>query len=81
MRTLIYTTNAIENCNRGLRKMTKSKAVFPTDDALLKMFYLAMMDITTKWTGRRKDWGMIPFATGGVFRRQNPRIRELTGGR
>ena len=59
VRTLIYTTNAIENFNRGLRKVTKSKAVFPTDDALLKMLYLAMMDITKKWTGRRRDWGVI----------------------
>ena len=59
VRTLIYTTNAIENFNRGLRKVTKSKSVFPTDDALLKMLYLAIMDITKKWTGRRKDWGAI----------------------
>jgi len=59
VRTLIYTTNAIENFNRGLRKVTKSKSVFPTDDALLKMLYLAMIDITKKWTGRRKDWGII----------------------
>ena len=59
VRTLIYTTNAIENFNRGLRKVTKSKSVFPTDDALMKMRYLAMMDITKKWTGRRKDWGII----------------------
>jgi len=59
VRTLIYTTNAIENFNRGLRKVTKSKTIFPTDDALLKILYLAMMDITKKWTGRRKDWGLI----------------------
>ena len=59
VRTLIYTTNAIENFNRGLRKVTKSKSVFPTDDALLKILYLAMVDITKKWTGRRKDWGAI----------------------
>jgi len=59
VRTLIYTTNAIENFNRGLRKVTKAKAVFPTDDALLKMLYLAMVDITKKWTGRRRDWGTI----------------------
>jgi len=59
VRTLIYTTNAIENFNRGLRKVTKAKAVFPTDDSLLKMLYLAMIDITKKWTGRRKDWGTI----------------------
>ncbi|MBI6873367.1 IS256 family transposase [Clostridium aciditolerans] len=59
VRTLIYTTNAIENFNRQLRKVTKAKSVFPTDDSLLKMLYLAMIDITKKWTGRRKDWGQI----------------------
>lgn len=59
VRTLIYTTNAIEGFNRQLRKVTKSKSVFPTDDALMKMLYLAMIDITKKWTGRRKDWGII----------------------
>lgn len=59
IRTLIYTTNAIENFNRQLRKVTKSKSVFPNDDSLMKMLYLATMDITKKWTGRRKDWGKI----------------------
>ena len=59
LRRLIYTTNAIEGFNRQLRKVTKAKAVFPTDDSLLKMLYLAMMDITRKWTGRRQDWSMI----------------------
>jgi len=58
-RTLIYTTNAIEGFNRQLRKVTKSKTVFPSDDSLFKMLYLAMVDITQKWTGRRKDWGKI----------------------
>ena len=59
VRRLIYTTNAIEGFNRQLRKGTKSKSVFPTDDSLLKMLYLAMMDITKKWTGRRQDWSKI----------------------
>ena len=59
VRRLIYTTNTIEGFNRQLRKVTKSKAVFPTDDSLLKMLYLAMTDITKKWTGRRQDWGTI----------------------
>lgn len=49
IRTLIYTTNSIEGFNRQLRKVTKNKGVFPTDDSLLKMLYLAMMDITKKW--------------------------------
>jgi putative transposase len=59
IRKLIYTTNAIEGFNRQLRKVTKSKTVFPSDDSLLKMLYLATMDITRKWTGRRQDWGLI----------------------
>ena len=59
LRRLIYTTNTIEGFNRQLRKVTKAKSVFPTDDSLLKMLYLAMMDITKKWTGRRQDWSII----------------------
>ena len=59
VRRLIYTTNAIEGFNRQLRKVTKAKSVFPTDDSLFKMLYLAMMDIISKWTGRRQDWGTI----------------------
>ena len=57
IRKIIYTTNSIENFNRGLRKVTKSKAVFPTDDALFKSIYLAMTDITKKWTGSTWNWG------------------------
>ena len=59
VRRLIYTTNAIEGFNRQLRKVTKSKTVFPSDDSLLKMLYLATLDITKKWTGHRQDWGQI----------------------
>ena len=59
VRRLIYTTNAIEGFNRQLRKVTKSKTIFPSDDSLLKMLYLAMLDITKKWTEHRKDWGII----------------------
>ncbi len=59
IRRLNYTTNAIEGFNQQLSKVTKSKSVFPTDDSLFKMLYLAMVDITAKWTGRRKDWGII----------------------
>ena len=56
---MIYTTDAIEGFNRQLRKETKAKTIFPTDDSLFKMLYLAMMDITKKWTGRHQDWGRI----------------------
>lgn len=58
VRKLIYTANAIEGSNRQLRKVTKNKGVFPTDDSLFKMLYLATVD-TKKWTGRRHDWGRI----------------------
>ena len=59
VRRLIYTTNAIEGFNRQLCKVTKAKSVFPTDDSMFKMLYLAMMDITKKWTGWRQDWSVI----------------------
>ena len=66
LRKLIYTTNAIEGFNRQLRKVTKSKSVLPTDDSLFKMLYLAMMDISKKWTGRRQDWSSI-YAQIAIF--------------
>ena len=66
LRRLIYTTNTIEGFNRQLREVTKSKSVFPTDDSLFKMLYLAMTDITKKWTGRRQDWGVI-YAQMAIF--------------
>ena len=59
VRRLIYTTNSIEGFNRQLRKVTKTRSVFPTDDSLFKMLYLAMVDITQKWTGRQRDWSKI----------------------
>ncbi|PZE19822.1 IS256 family transposase, partial [Paenibacillus xerothermodurans] len=59
IRKLIYTTNMIESYHRQLRKVTKGKSIFPTDDALLKMLYLATMDVTRKWTGRVQNWGQI----------------------
>jgi len=59
IRKIIYTTNSIENFNRQLRKVTKTRTIFPTDDSLFKILYLAMMDITKKWKGRPRDWGQI----------------------
>ena len=59
VRRLIYTTNSIEGFNRQLREVTKTRSVFPTDDSLFKMLYLAMVDITQKWTGRQRDWSKI----------------------
>lgn len=59
LRKLIYTTNAIEAYNRGLRKYTKAKCIFPNEIALEKALYLAMKNITKKWTGRVNNWNII----------------------
>ena len=59
IRKLIYTTNMIESYHRQLRKITKGKSVFPTDEALLKMLYLVTQNIMIKWTSRIHNWGQI----------------------
>jgi len=59
IRKLIYTTNMIESYHRQLRKVTKGKSIFPTDESLLKMLYLVTQDILLKWTGRVHNWGQI----------------------
>ena len=59
IRRIIYTTNAIENFNRQLRKVTKTKAAFVSDDALLKQLYLVVMQVTEKWTMPIQAWGNI----------------------
>ena len=56
IRKVIYTTNAIESVNMSLRKVTKSRGSFPSDDALLKLFYLALNNISKKWTMPIRDW-------------------------
>ena len=58
IRKLIYTTNTVEGFNRQLRKVTKTKTVFPNDDAVLKAMYLATTDITQKWTSPYSNWGL-----------------------
>ena len=59
LRKIIYTTNSAESYHRQLRKVTKSKSIFPNDRALIKMLYLATMDVTDKWTMRLRDWPLI----------------------
>ncbi|NJD08799.1 MAG: IS256 family transposase [Methylococcaceae bacterium] len=56
IRKVIYTTNAIESVNMSLRKLTKNRGSFPSDDALLKLFYLALRNISKKWTMPIRDW-------------------------
>lgn len=59
IRKIIYTINVIESLNSGIRKFTKSKNLFPDDQAVLKAVYLAVMNIQKKWTMPVRDWGKI----------------------
>lgn len=59
IRRIIYTTNLIENLNGKIRKYTKNKLSFPTDDAVMKSTFLALSEATKKWTMPIRDWGMI----------------------
>lgn len=57
IRKMIYTTNTVEGYHRQVRKITKNKGVFPTDDALYKLVYLAYRNIRKKWTMPQANWG------------------------
>jgi len=59
IRRLIYTTNSVEGYHRQLRKVTKSKSVFPTPDAARKLLFLANRDILKKWTMPIQNWPLI----------------------
>ncbi|NGZ43986.1 IS256 family transposase [Cytophagaceae bacterium 50C-KIRBA] len=59
IRKIIYTTNLIENLNGKIRKYTKNKLSFPTDDALMKSVYLAINEATKKWSLPIQNWGII----------------------
>ena len=56
IRKVIYTTNAIESINMSLRKVIKTRSSFPTDEAVTKLFYLALKNISKKWTMPIRDW-------------------------
>ncbi|MDR0429118.1 MAG: transposase, partial [Tannerellaceae bacterium] len=59
IRRVIYTTNRIENLNGKIRKYTRNKLSFPTDEAVIKSVYLAIREVSRKWTVPIKDWGLI----------------------
>ncbi|GEP92254.1 Transposase, Mutator family [Chitinophaga terrae (ex Kim and Jung 2007)] len=59
IRQIIYTTNLIENLNGKIRKYTKNKLSFPTDEAVLKSVYLAFWEVSKKWTMPIRNWGMV----------------------
>ena len=67
VRKLIYTTNAIEGFHRQVRKVTKNKAAFPTDMALLKLIYLAQRNISKKWTTALHNWGLTVSQLSIIF--------------
>jgi putative transposase len=57
IRRAIYTTNAVESVNMTLRKASRNHRIFPTDDAVFKVMYLAAQNISKKWTMPLRDWG------------------------
>jgi putative transposase len=56
IRRAIYTTNAIESLNNGLRKVTKNRGAFPSDEAAIKLLYMALRNIMKKWTMPIQNW-------------------------
>ncbi len=66
IRKIIYTTNAVESYHRMVRKFTKSKAVFPTDDSIRKVIYMSVVEISKKWTMPIRDWGLA-YAQFAIF--------------
>ena len=59
VRSVIYTTNAIESLNATYRKLNRQRSVFPSDQALLKALYLSTFEATRKWTMPMRNWGRI----------------------
>jgi putative transposase len=57
IRRAIYTTNAIESMNNGLRKVTKNRGAFPNDEAAVKLLYMAIRNLMKKWTMPIQNWG------------------------
>ncbi|MDR0319899.1 MAG: transposase [Treponema sp.] len=57
IRRAIYTTNAVESLNYQLRQVTKNRSSFSTDDAILKILYLAIRNASKRWTMPIRDWG------------------------
>jgi len=74
IRTMIYTTNAVEALHRQFRKVTKAKTLFTNDDALSKMLYLAFKDISKKWTMPVRNWAFIISHFSVIF---NDRIKDF----
>lgn len=66
IRRIIYTTHAVEGYHRMVRKFTKTKSIFPTDDSIRKTIYLSTKEIAKKWTMPVRDWGLA-YAQFAIF--------------
>jgi putative transposase len=75
IRKIIYTTNIIENINRIIRKYTKTKTMLPNDQAVEKVVYLALMQISKKWTMAHKDWPMMLVHFINIFGEQRCEVK------
>ena len=58
IRKLIYTTNTVEGYHRQIRKVTKTKGAFTSENALLKLIYLAAQNVMKKWTSPLQNWSL-----------------------
>lgn len=58
IRRIIYTTNAVEGLHRQLRKVTKNRSLFPNDESLLKILFLAIRDVEKKWSSPLQNWSL-----------------------
>lgn len=75
IRKIIYTTNLIENVNRCIRKYTKTKTMLPNDQAVEKVVYLSLMQVSKKWTMSQKDWPMLLVHFLNIFGEQRCEVK------
>jgi putative transposase len=74
IRRAVYTTNAIESLNMSLRKVIKTRASFPNDEAAFKLLYLALRNIAKKWTMPIKNWSQAMQAFSIIFEGRVPTL-------
>ena len=74
IRRAVYTTNAIESLNMNLRKVIKTRASFPNDDAAFKLLYLALRNIAKKWTMPIPHWSQAMQAFSIIFEGRVPTL-------
>lgn len=75
IRKIIYTTNLIENINRGIRKYTKARTMLPNDQAVEKVVYLSLMQAQKKWTMPQRDWPIMLLQFINLFGEQRCNLK------